>query len=188
MKKAVFYVLAAFVLLAGIFIKFYTIGAGEITKITPAEKGVWPSMTGISLMGKEFTLPKDFEKPLNLVVVGFKRRHQDNINTWIEAFRQGDLGKLDIGFFEVPVIYEMEFTQRFFLNNAMKFGIQDEGQKQRTITVFLDRSQFLKTMNMEEEHIYAVFMDQNGNILWMRKGDYTKEFLEELLSIIKSRS
>ena len=126
MKKAIFYVLAAFVLLIGLFIKFYTIGAGEITKITPTEKGVWPSMTGISLVGEEFTLPSDFNKPLNLVVVAFKRRHQENINTWIEAFQQGELGKLDMDFFEVPVIYEMEFTQRFFLNNAMKFGIQDE--------------------------------------------------------------
>ncbi len=185
MKQKIFTGLAVVVVLSVLFLKFFTIGAGDNTKFTPTSEGIWPVMTGITLLGDEFTLPKDFDHEINLVVIGFKRSHQDEINTWIEAFQTRGFSDMDLGFYEVPVVYEMEFTQRFFLNNAMKFGVPGEEQKRRTITVYLDRSQFLKTMNMDEDKIYALLINRQGQILWVIDGVFTDETERRLRAALK---
>ena len=185
MKLKLLKALLVVVVLAGLFVKFFMIGAGENVKFTPAQEGTWPTVSGTTLLGNDFTLPKDFDHDINLVVIVFKLSHQDEINTWINAFKTLGFSDMNLGFYEVPVVYEMEFTQRFFLNNAMKFGIPDEDQKRRTITVYLDRSQFLKTMNLDENKIYAFLIDREGKILWMQEGIFTDEINESLRTALE---
>ena len=184
MKKFIIYSLTALALVFGVFIKFFTIGAGDVTKFEVTSSAQWPQMSGTTLLGEDFILPDQFESDLNLVVIGFKRRHQEDINTWIDAYANSDLKEKNIGFYEVPVVYEMEFSQRFFLNNAMKFGVPDEDQKRRTVTVFLDRSKFLKTMNMDEDLIYALLVQKDGTILWMTNGVVSEQSMNGLKEAI----
>ena len=177
------------VVFIGLGLKFWLIGAGRNIPFTPTMGSTLPVLSGTTLTGDDFTFPDDFEHDLNLIVMGFKRRHQDAIHTWLKPFDTDTLNTLDIGFYEVPVIYEMEFIQRFFLNNAMKFGVSSAAQRRRTITVFLDRSKFLKTMSMQEENIYALLVDRTGKILWMQPGVYDSSKMDTVKAIIaKQRS
>lgn len=191
MKKSFFYLLAAIVIVAGLFLKFYTIGAGNNVVFTPTSGATFPQITGTTLTGEDFIVPNDLDRDINLVVIGFKRRHQEDISTWIDAYNTQGYKAMDIGFYEVPVVYEMEFIQRFFLNNAMKFGVTDKTQRERTVTVFLDQSKFLKSMAMDEDKIYALLLDRQGTILWIQEGVYTPEIgqaLKTKLSELGSRS
>ena len=183
MKKKLVLIFAAIFVVMGLVAKFVLIGAGDISKFTPAEAETWPTLSGTTLLGDDFTMPQDFDLNLNLVLIGFKRSHQEDINTWTQAFKPYELEELALGFYEVPIVYEMEFTQRFFLNNAMKFGVKGDYEKSRTVTVYLDRSKFLKSMNMDEDNIYALLINRAGKILWIHKGVSTEAAMEEIRAI-----
>lgn len=175
--------LIIFMLLA---LKFFFIGAGSLTKMNPTPDATFPSLKGISLLGDELMVPGDLKGNHRLLVLGFKRKHQDPINTWLAGFDGSSLKDQGVALYELPVIYEMDRTQRFFLNNAMKFGIPDEQQRDRTITIFLDRSQFLKSMNMDKNAIYAVLIDRSGKILWTQKGVFQPQYIQEIEQILEN--
>lgn len=128
-------------------------------------------MTGIDLQGNKRELPQAFDKKINIVVVAFKREQQSNVNGWIREVDKIIAKNSEVGFYELPLIYELNPLSRSFINNGMRRGVIDEKSRARTITVYTNREQFFKMMNMEEQKIYLLVIDKNGKILQRIDGD-----------------
>ncbi len=63
-----------------------------------------------------------------------------------------------------------------FINEGMRAGIPDRAARERTITLYIDKQAFLRALNMpDEDHIYILLMDQEGNVLWQARGANTEE-------------
>ncbi len=172
-------------LISVFFLQGCMIGAGENSKIAANNKGFFPKISGINLQGNKQQLPSAFNKKLNIVVVAFKREQQEEVNSWIgstdEILKKSD----DIGFWEVPLIYELNAFSRSFVNNGMRRGIPDEKARKRTITVYTNRAEFFKIMKMEEEKIYVLLLNNNGKILWQNEGVATPKKIKALEAAIK---
>ncbi len=164
------------------------IGAGVNSKITANKEGYFPQITGIDLHGKKRELPQAFDKNLNLVVVAFKREQQANVDTWIKVADEIMAKNSEVGFFEVPLIYQLNPVSRSFVNNGMRRGVIEDKARQRTITVYTDREQFFKIMNMKEEKIYLLVLDKNGKIKKQITGDATKENIVTLKKFLSSKN
>ena len=160
------------------------ISPGKNSPILPSEKGHFPSIVGIDLHGVERTLPEAFEGTKNVVIVAFERHQQQDVNTWIPTIETLMIAYPSLRFYEVPLIYELSIFRRFFINNGMRRGIPDEVARERTITVYTNREQFTKLMDMNIKTIYTLLLNDKGEILWRTTGKASAENILALDSAI----
>ena len=176
------------------------IGAGNVSAIQKqsgnsdkSSQMAFPKMSGLDLHGETIAVPSDLEGQFQIVSIAFLRKQQTEVNTWIDAYdnavQSGLLSKDDVRYYELPVIYEMNAVGRFWANNGMRSGIQDEAARTRTITIYTDRDQFFDIMDMSENSIYTILLDSKGHVLWRQAGALpqdTNELPQDLLDIIRS--
>ena len=178
--------LVIFVLGSSLVIKFDLIGPSTIMSWQKPQPDYMPFLKGKNLLGEVFVFPTDLKKPLTLLVIGFKREHQEQINTWIEVYEKEEVDKKTLGFFELPIIYEVALLKRLFINNGMKMGIPDPEQLKRIVTIYMDRQNLFETLNMEANSIYILLVQKDGKIIWRSQGVVSLEKLEALQNVIQS--
>lgn len=161
------------------------IGSGENSKILNLGEKKFPKLTGIDLNGNKKLLPESFDGKLNIVAIGFEREHQEAINTWIKLAHEIIAKNPEIKFYEVPLIYELSTFSRSWVNNGMRFGIQNEIARKRTITVYTNRDEFFNIMQMKGDRIYVAIINKEGDILWITDGVASKEKIESMQKFIK---
>jgi len=178
MKK--FTILLSIFLLTSCFI-----GSGENSKITFLGKDKFPVINGIDLHGKKQVLPSAFNGEYNIVAIGFEREYQEPINTWIDYLDNNKILSDKIKFYEVPLIYELGKFSRTWVNNGMRFGIPSEVARTRTITVYTNRDEFFKNMNMKGNRIYVLILNKNGDILWQAEGYASQHNIKSFEQFLK---
>ena len=181
MKKNTLYLLGALTLIGpGTLMK-----GGEMAQSCP---DVLPKLHGTNLLGESLTFPKDLTAPLTLVVMGFKREQQKDIDTWIHAYKEKNFSGHGIDFFELPIIYEVGPLKRFFINNGMKSGIPDLAQLKRTVTIYMKRGPLFDALQMSEDTISSFLVDKTGKILWRQDGRASPEKIDSLKKVIQNHA
>jgi hypothetical protein len=177
--KKILYLLSVF-LLTSCFI-----GSGENSKIIFSGKNKFPEINGIDLHGNKQALPLAFNGEYNVIAIGFEREHQSPINTWINYLDKNKILNEKIKFYEVPLIYELGTFSRTWVNNGMRFGISSNIARSRTITVYTNREEFLKNMNMKGDRIYVLILNKSGQILWQVEGYASENNIKSLEKFLK---
>jgi hypothetical protein len=68
----------------------------------------------------------------------------------------------------------------------MRAGIPDQTARERTITLYLDKEGFKSALDIPNENdIYLLLVEQNGNILWRTTGEYTEDKASELFKAVQ---
>lgn len=180
MKKILLLVLSLITLQAQA--AFLPIGPGPVSneKISALENH-FPEVLGTNLEGKETMLPQELKGTKNLVVIAFKRLQQDEINTWMSATESFYDEYSGFEFYELPVIKAMNFFMRFNINNGMRFGIDDEKQRQRTITLYINKESFKEALGIpSEDFIHVLLLDEEGEIQWRTRGPASPDKIKSL--------
>jgi hypothetical protein len=134
---------------------------------------LFPTVSGQDLLRRKVTLPPGLEGELNLVLVAFQRWHQDLIDGWLPAIAQIEAGHPGLRHYELPVLPHMGLLSRTFINEGMRAGIPDHGTRASTITLYVDKAQFMKALELPGDHtIYVFLLDRGGNILWRAAGAF----------------
>jgi len=82
----------------------------------------------------------------------------------------------------------MPVLSRTFINEGMRAGIPDQTARERTITLYLDKSKFKSALEIADENDITLFLvNRNGEILWRANGAYTQEKADSLLQYIQSQ-
>jgi hypothetical protein len=152
-----------------------------------ASLGKFPVLKSETLEKQAVQLPQDFQGERNLLFIAFERGQQKDIDTWLAQMKR--YADLDKGFcyYEIPTIESMNRLMRWFINTGMRSGIPDKKARERTITLYIDKEPFKKSLQIpDEKKIYAMVVDRSGNVLWRATGPYDEangkrlqEFLEK---------
>jgi hypothetical protein len=136
----------------------------------------FPGLTGSNLQGKEFTLPGDLEGERNLVFVAFQQWHQSQVDTWISFAKALERSQQGMRYYELPTIQRHVGLARSFIDGGMRAGIPDPVARERTITLYIDKSPFRRALELsDEDRIYVLLLDRQGRVLWRAEGDFTPE-------------
>jgi hypothetical protein len=136
----------------------------------------FPVVQGRSLTGRRVTLPADFEGGLNVVLVAFKRRQQDDVDTWMPHLRELTASRPGLRVYELPTLAGSYRLMRTFIDGGMRGGIPDSAVRAATITLYIDKRPFkaaLRIPNEDEIHIFLV--ERGGRIRWRAAGPFTLE-------------
>src|SRR5208283_1439974 len=152
-----------------------------------ASVGKFPALESETLEKQAVQLPQDFQGERNMLFIAFEREQQRDIDTWLTQMKRYE--DLDKGFryYEIPTIEKMNRLMRWFINTGMRHGIPDKKARERTITLYIDKEPFKKSLQIpDEKKIYAMVVDRSGNVLWRASSPYDEakginlqEFLEK---------
>lgn len=137
---------------------------------------VFPEVSGKNLKRKKLTFPSDFPADFTIVLMAFQRHQQWDIDTWLPFVQQLENDYRDLAYVELPVVYKMGPLGQFMLNEGMRAGIPDQKARERTITLYLNKTSFLNKLGIDsQEKIQILLVTKAGEVLFREEGKFTPE-------------
>jgi len=136
----------------------------------------FPTVSGSNLLREKLTLPRDFQGRFNLVFIPFEQWQQMEVDSWMTLAKELEEQFDDLVYYELPTIQSRNILYKTFINEGMRAGIPDPKTRERTITLYLDKSDFRAALDMkDEEHIYILLVDRQGKEFSRRRGPYSRD-------------
>jgi hypothetical protein len=146
----------------------------------------FPSVTGSNLHRQKLTLPGDLQGDHNLVLIAFQQWQQAQVDTWIPFAQQLEETHDGVRYYELPTIRRLNALARTFVNEGMRAGIPDLVARERTITLYLDKTAFRRDLQLPgEDNIHVLLLDGQGTVLWQAEGDFTAEKGDSLTAALR---
>ena len=133
-----------------------------------------PTVKGKNLQRQKMVFPKDFAGEVNLVFIAFLRRHQDVIDEWVPFVEKLANENPDIQYYEFPTLPRRGPIYRTFLNEGMRAGIPNPATRARTVTLYLDKSNFQKALDIQnDQDMWIYLFNKSGDVVWRIAGRFT---------------
>jgi hypothetical protein len=135
----------------------------------------FPTVNGSNLLREKLTLPQDFQGRFNLVFIPFEQWHQMEVDSWGALAEELEEQFDGLVHYELPIIQSRNTFYKMFINEGMRAGIPNPKTRERTITLYLDKADFRAALDMtDEEHIYVLVVDRQGNEFFRTRGPYNR--------------
>jgi hypothetical protein len=135
-----------------------------------------PTVKGSNLNRQKMIFPDDFAGDINLVFIAFLRRHQVLIDEWVPFVEELAQEHSELHYYEFPTLPRRGPIYRTFLNEGMRAGIPNEAIRARTITLYLDKRSFRKSLDINsEQDMWVYLFDKSGVVIERVKGRFTQE-------------
>jgi hypothetical protein len=158
---------------------------GSRSVFPPVGVTKFPEVMGTNLARQPFTLPGDLEGSLNVLMVAFKQHHQEDVNTWLPLAQDLAVENDQVRYYELPTIARMNPISRSVVDNGMRAGIPDPVARHTTITLYLDKPAFMRSLDIPtDDQIHVLLVDREGNVLWRIAGRHTDAAEASLRSAI----
>lgn len=156
----------------------------ETMKVDSAR--VFPEVSGKNLEGREFRLPRDFGGRANLILIAFRREQQQLVDTWMPAASALADSFPGLRYYELPTIGRGYALFRSFIDGGMRSGISDGAARERTITLYIDKADFRRSLGIESEStIWVLVVDRRGRVVHMTEGAHTRQKGEAVGSVLR---
>jgi carbon monoxide dehydrogenase subunit G len=155
--------------------------AGLTERLAPARLDELSPLSGRALDGRVYELPGDLPKPLNLVIVAFRREQQRLVDQWLPWLIELEQGRADVDVYELPVLSYNYRPARRFIDGGMTRGIPDPAARARTITVYTDVQKVVENLGLAGTGTIAVLVvERSGRILARELGVFEQQKAERL--------
>ena len=132
------------------------------------ELNEFPTIQGNTLNKEKKLVPDDFVDKNLVVIVAFQQWHQALVDESILLLEQNGLGETH-NIIEVPTVQKTSKLAEVYLDGIMRAGIRDDRIRNRTITAYLDKNQFLKTLDIpSDETIHWFLIGKNSKDILAR--------------------
>ncbi|UCD01742.1 MAG: hypothetical protein JSV23_01590 [Promethearchaeota archaeon] len=149
---------------------------------------IFPEVSGQNLEFENFDLPYNLEGELNLLIIPFRRWHQNLVDEWSFYLNSLEKKYSNFRYYEIPTLNRGYKIMRFMIDGGMRAGIPDKAVRERTITIYTNKTLFKKKLKIaSEETIYLFLMNKNGEIIWRSQGPFDKNKLQTLEKYLMKR-
>jgi hypothetical protein len=140
------------------------------------EHAVFPTVQARNLNGRTLALPADLAGTLNVLLIAFRRDHQQLIDAWFPALEPLLAAHPNLCAYELPVIAGGYTLVRPFIDGGMAGAIPSPAVRERTLTVYTDVKRFRAALQINSPATITILLvDRNGQISWRGTGAYTAE-------------
>ncbi len=136
----------------------------------------FPTVQGTNLLRQKITLPADFKGQVNLVFIAFLQWQQSEVNSWVPWIKEMEGRFPGLKYYELPVIEDRSTISKWFINEGMRAGIPNPVTRERTVTLYLKKTDFKKALDLQDEdHIHVLLLEENANVLTAARGYFADE-------------
>lgn len=137
---------------------------------------IFPTIKARDLDGTDYVLPRDLPAGPRLVLIAFKRWHQDIIERWRPHLDQMVADTPSLSVWEVPALSSMYGMARPFIDGGMSAGIPDPQVRQHTLTVYTELGEFATALGLESfDSVHLLLLDVAGEVVWHADDEPTAE-------------
>jgi hypothetical protein len=172
-------------------VKLHKIPITEITGIfmSISTNRSFPKVKGSNLNGDSYNLPKDLKGTFNIIIIAFRREQTEILEGWATALDAVVSKDQPVEYYELPVLSASYSPLRWWIDGGMRAGIVDQKSRDRTITLYTNKSKFKNQMGIpDEETVYVFLIDKEGNIFWRTEGNVSQQKISELQKILNETS
>jgi hypothetical protein len=146
---------------------------------------LFPEVEGKNLESKSYKLPHDLEGELNILLIPFQRWHQNLVDSW-GPYLEDIINRFTrVKFYEIPSLSSGYKMMSFVIDGGMRAGIPSKKVRERTITIYINKSRFKKALEIpNEQTIYIFLVNKKGEILWRESGVYDDAKAEKLIDYL----
>ena len=147
---------------------------------------LFPNVSGANLKREKLSFPEDFAGELVIALVAFQQWQQRQVDTWLPFAEQLEQEYAGVRYYELPVIRRMNILSRTFINEGMRAGIPNPKARERTVTLYLDKTNFRAALGiLHEQSIYVLLLTSAGKVLWKTEGEFSTEKGETLRTAVE---
>lgn len=133
----------------------------------------FPQLEARNLNGRRLTLPSGLAGLRNVVIIAFRRWHQEQVDAWFPALDLLLAAHADLRAYELPMIASGYRLARPFIDGGMAVAIPSPAVRERTLTVYTDVPKVMAALQIASaETISTLLVDLGGQILWRSEGAY----------------
>ena len=150
-----------------IFLIVINCQTGDSSYMSP-ELNQFPSIQGSNLNKEKKVVPDDFVDKNLIVIVAFQQWHQPLVDESITLLENNGLGETH-NIIEVPTVQKTTKLAEIYLDGIMRAGIRDDRIRNRTITAYLDKNEFLEILDIpSDETIHWFLIEKNSKDILAR--------------------
>jgi len=98
------------------------------------------------------------------------------VDSWMALAKELEGLFAGLFYYELPTIQSRNSLYKMFIHEGMRAGIPNPKTRERTITLYLSKKDFRSALGMlDEEHIYILIVDRQGNEFFRARGSYSHE-------------
>lgn len=143
------------------------------TAQVPPLAAVFPPLQARNLNGRTLALPAAFAGARNIVLVAFRRAHQDLVDSWFPALEPLLAAHPDLRAYEVPMLARGYTLARPFIDGGMAVAIPSSEVRERTLTVYTNVAKVSAALQIRSpETITILLVNRSGQIAWRSEGAY----------------
>lgn len=133
----------------------------------------FPTLAARDLEGRDVELPAAFTGRRNVVVVAFRRNHQELVDSWVPWLEARAVDDPDLRFYELPTIGRIWAPARPFIDGGMASAIRVPAVLQRTFTVYGDVGRLCGPLGIgDRSTIWLFLVDGRGEVRWSGSGGF----------------
>ncbi|MEI7643385.1 MAG: hypothetical protein WCJ55_03655 [Chloroflexales bacterium] len=137
---------------------------------------IFPPLQARNLNGRTLALPAAFAGVRNVVIVAFRREHQQLVDSWFPALDPLLAAHPDLRAYEVPVLASGYSFVRPFIDGGMAVAIPSPAVRERTLTVYTNVAKVIVALQIRSpETITILLVDRSGQISWRSEGVYAAD-------------
>jgi hypothetical protein len=153
----------------------------------PSAQPTFPTVNADSLDNTKVSLPADFTKPLNLLVLSFARDQQDGVETWIDSFKKIEGSHPQVQLWVLPVSSREDVIYKWWLNSSIRGNLAKDESPRFTVPLYVNKPQFRKVLSIpSEKQVVVLLTNKAGVVLWRADGSANDTFNASLTGFLTS--
>jgi len=130
----------------------------------------FPDIKAKTLEEKEVLLPENANKEVNIIFLLFEQNAQLHVNTWAEVILEKYEPKMNVSYYEVPMMSGFYRFMSGQINQWMRDGIPEE-YHDNTACFYGNRNPVFEALNItDKSSAYLFVLDQKGFIHFRTEG------------------
>ncbi|MGZ5282866.1 MAG: hypothetical protein ACXWDO_12370 [Bacteroidia bacterium] len=143
----------------------------------------FPQLSGVTLNGKNITLPKQAEGKFAVLGIAYSIKAQDDLNGWYQPIYSQVMENkfIPAQVYFIPMTGNIKGMSQSNIKSRMKEGMDSEWHKY--VLVFQeDPDSYIKELNMsEKDKPYIFVLNPRGEIVYTTSGEFTEKKMEDII-------
>lgn len=147
----------------------------------------FPQISATSLAGKHFALPSDFDTPLDVVIVTFKREQQEAADSWRPFVADLRRRVPNLHVYLLITLPKNYAIARGIIESQIRAGIPDEPTRASTLALYVDKHAFDTALGITDENDAQIFVIKpTGEVIWQGSGAFDSRHAPNVDAIFAS--
>ena len=150
-----------------------------------SQPALLPPVSGYALDRTKVSLPADFAKPWNLLILLFQRNQEPLVDAWAQALP----AMPGVQVWLMPVTTRENGVYRWWLNASFRSSLPATQPRHYVLPVYVNKPQFLGSLAItSEQDVVLLLTDKTGQVLWRTSGPVADEKKAALAAFISKAS